>query len=66
MARVNMSARDRRQIYIVYNPIANKPLPVENPQSDFDCSRNPRPIAMGHDEDIFTAMEICASAFSRR
>ncbi len=66
MARVNMSARDRRQIYIVYNPIANKPLPVENPRSDFDCSRNPTPIAMGHDEDIFTVMEICASAFSRR
>ena len=53
----NMSARDRRQIYIVYNPVSNKPLPVEQPRPDFDCSRNPTPIAMGRDEDILMAIE---------
>ena len=60
----NMSPRDRRQIYIVYNPVANKPLPVEQPRPDFDCSRNHTPITMGRDEDILMAMESHASAFA--
>jgi ectoine hydroxylase len=36
----NMSARDRRQLYIVYNPIANKPRLVEKPRPDHVCSTN--------------------------
>ena len=53
----NMSPRDRRQITIVYNPVANNPLPVEQPRPEYLCSRNQQPIAMGRDEDILLAME---------
>ena len=41
----NMSPRDRRQAYIVYNPVANRPRPVARPRPDFVCSRNTAPIS---------------------
>ncbi len=62
----NMSPRERRQIYIVYNPVSNKPLQVEQPRPDFDCSRNYTPIAMGREEDILMAIESHSSAFAHR
>lgn len=61
-----MSARDRREIYIAYNPLANKPFPVEKPRPEFDCSRDHTPIAMVRDEDVLTAMENPVSDLSRR
>ncbi len=51
----NMSPRDRRQVYVVYNPVSNKPLPVEKPRGDHVCSRNVAPIAMGDDDAILMA-----------
>ncbi len=45
----NMSPRDRCQVYIVYNPVANRPRPVANPRPDFVCSRNTAPIAATDD-----------------
>ena len=61
----NMSARDLRQIYIAYNPMANKPLTPEKAQSDFEGSHSHAPIAMGRDEDILTAMDNDASVVAR-
>ena len=48
----NMSARDRRQLYVVYNPVANKQRPVPNPRGDFVASRNHAPIRLGEDSDV--------------
>ena len=54
----NMSTRDRRQIHIAYNPVANRPLPAEKSRPDCERSRSHAPIAMGRDEDVLTAMQI--------
>lgn len=51
----NLSPQDRRQAYIVYNPVANKPRPVAAPRPDFVCSRNTAPIAMMADDAILRA-----------
>ena len=53
----NMSPRDRRQIYIVYNPVANKPVPPANPRPDFVCSRNCEPIETMEDDAILRTRE---------
>ncbi len=60
----NMSARDRRQIHIVYNPVANQPVRVEKARAGSDASRSQAPIAMGRDEDILTAVEGRAGALA--
>ena len=52
----NMSPWDRRQIYVVYNPVANKPSAVESPRPDFVCSRNCMAIEMVSDADILSTV----------
>jgi len=51
----NLSGHDRRQVYVVYNRIANKPLPTPKPRPDHLCSTNLAPLVMGKDEDIIAA-----------
>ena len=51
----NMSARDRRQLYVVYNPVSNKQRPVPNPRGDFVASRNHAPIRLGNDGDVLAS-----------
>ena len=51
----NMSARDRRQLYVVYNPVANKPGNVANPRPDHLSSRNFAPLVVGSDGTILDA-----------
>lgn len=48
----NLSPSDRWQIYIVYNPVANKPEPVENPRLDYVRSVNFEPIELEDDGAI--------------
>lgn len=52
----NLSARDRRQVYIVYNPVSNRPRPVATPRPDFVCSRNTMPISPVSDDAIVQAV----------
>ena len=42
-----MSPRDRRQIYIVYNPVANKPLPVEQRAPTSSARATPHRLPWG-------------------
>ncbi len=51
----NLSGADRRQVYVVYNRMANKPLPIEKPRPDHVCSTNVAPLVMGRDEDLLAA-----------
>ena len=62
----NLSAHDRRQFYVAYNPVANKPLPVGKPRHAFDGPRNHTPIAMGRDEDVLLAMDMGFDSLTRR
>jgi len=40
----NMSTHARWQLYLVYNTVANRPRPVENPRPEYQSSRIARPI----------------------
>ena len=51
----NMSARDRRQLYVVYNPVANRQRPVANPRGDHVCSTNHAPLRVADDAGILAA-----------
>ena len=51
----NLSAGERRQIYIVYNAVANEPRMLEKPRPDHLCSTNRAPLSMGTDDDILAA-----------
>jgi len=51
----NMSQRDRRQMYVVYNPVANKPRDVPNPRPDHTRSTNFAPLKMVGDDAILRA-----------
>jgi ectoine hydroxylase len=51
----NMSPRDRRQMYVVYTPTANRPQDVPAPRPDYVRSRNWAPIEMGRDDGILAA-----------
>lgn len=53
----NMSARDRRQIYVAYNPVANMPLTSQKSGACHEGEQGQLPITMGRDEDILTAMD---------
>jgi len=53
----NLSANDRRQAYVVYNPVANKPHVLEKPRPDHVCSTNVAPISMGADDGVIRAAE---------
>ncbi len=48
----NLSPRDRWQIYVVYNPVANKPEDVENPRPDYVRSVNFEPVRVEDDGAI--------------
>jgi ectoine hydroxylase len=51
----NLSSRDRRQLYVVYTPVANKALAVANPRPDHVRSTNCESIGMGSDTGILDA-----------
>ena len=51
----NMSNRDRRQVYLVYNPLANRPHDVANPRPEFVCSRACETVRAGRDDGILAA-----------
>ena len=51
----NMSSRDRRQLYVVYNPVTNQQRPVANPRGDHVSSWNHAPIRLGEDAGILAA-----------
>jgi ectoine hydroxylase len=51
----NMSSRDRRQVYLVYNPLANRPAEVGSPRPEFVCSRACVPVTPGLDGDLLAA-----------
>lgn len=51
----NLSAGDRRQVYVVYNRSSNKPGPADKPRPDHVCSTNVAPLEMGDDGDILAA-----------
>ena len=40
----NLSAQDRWQVYVVYNPVTNRPEPVPNPRPDYVRSTNWTPL----------------------
>ncbi len=40
----NMSTHSRQQLYLVYNTVANRPRPVENPRPEYQSSRTARPV----------------------
>ena len=46
----NLSGDDRWQVYIVYNPVKNRPLDVEAPRPDYVRSTNFKPLDVGSDE----------------
>jgi ectoine hydroxylase len=48
----NLSSTDRWHIYFVYNPVANKPRPVEKPRPDWVMSRNYEPLAGEPDDAV--------------
>lgn len=45
----NLSRHDRWQVYIVYNPVANKPESVPAPRPDYVRSMNFAPLQIGSD-----------------
>ena len=48
----NMSGRDRRQVYLVYNPLANRPREVAHPRPEYVCSRICQPVFVADDATI--------------
>ncbi|MEA2689833.1 MAG: hypothetical protein QOJ39_505 [Candidatus Eremiobacteraeota bacterium] len=48
----NLSANDRWHIYFVYNPVSNKPKPVEKPRADWVVSRNYEPLSTEPDDAV--------------
>jgi len=48
----NMSAHDRRQIYVVYNPVDNPPRQGERDRPEWVCARDFTPLTMGRDQDL--------------
>ncbi len=48
----NLSGNHRRHLYLVYNPVANRPLPVPNPRDDAECSQNYEVLLPQRDEAI--------------
>jgi ectoine hydroxylase len=54
----NMSNRDRRQVYLVYNPLANRPREVACPRPEYVCSRVCQPVAAGLDSDLLAGAKV--------
>lgn len=52
----NMSSRDRRQLYIVYNPTANKPADADRIRGDELSSMNQAPIPMGPEDGVLKSV----------
>lgn len=46
----NLSRHDRWQIYVVYNPVSNRPTAVANPRPDYVRSTNFAPLNLGTDD----------------
>jgi ectoine hydroxylase len=46
----NLSRHNRWAIYIVYNPVANRPNDVPNPRPDYVRSTNFAPLVAGTDD----------------
>lgn len=51
----NLSRHDRWQVYVVFNPVANRPADVPNARPDYVRSTNFAPLSTGSD-DIVAAM----------
>ncbi len=45
----NLSRHDRWQVYVVFNPVDNRPAEVENARPDYVRSTNFKPLEMGSD-----------------
>lgn len=52
----NMSSRDRRQLYVVYNPTANAPAESARIRGDHLSSGNQTPLAAGPEDGVLTAV----------
>lgn len=51
----NMSHRDRRQEYIIFNRVSNKPAPEDRIRGDYLSSENQAPIPFGPEDGILSA-----------
>ena len=51
----NLSRHDRWQVYVVYNPVANRPKPVPSPRPDYVRSVNFHPLQPGSDDILAAA-----------
>lgn len=51
----NLSAHDRWQVYVVYNPVTNRPEAVPEPRPDYVRSRNWAPLAVEATDAAVTA-----------
>ncbi len=56
----NMSRYSRWHIYVVYNQVANKPLPVEKPRAEWVVSTNYQPLTTADDAAILAADKTAA------
>ncbi|MGE0802191.1 MAG: phytanoyl-CoA dioxygenase family protein [Lautropia sp.] len=54
----NMSGFDRRQLYIVYNPLANKPPESARTREDHVSSKNYADVPVGADDAILRTAEV--------
>lgn len=50
----NLSRHDRWAVYVVFNPVVNRPVAVQNPRPDYVRSTNFTPLRVGSD-DILAA-----------
>jgi ectoine hydroxylase len=53
----NLSRHDRWQIYLVYNPVTNRPAPVPDPRPDYVRSTNFVPLQAGSDDILAAALQ---------
>ena len=56
----NLSRHDRWQVYLVYNPTANRPADVPNPRPDYVRSVNFAPLQPGPDEILVPVRQAAA------
>lgn len=56
----NLSRHDRWHVYVVYNPVANKPNAVPNPRPDYQRSTNYKPLAVATDDILRGVIERAA------
>jgi len=62
----NMSAHDRKQMYVVYNTVANQPHDVPDPRPDHARSTNFAPLSLMGDDAIRRAAEARAAQAAQK